>query len=120
MEIKGLNELNSTLNNMSNNFNEEASEKLDIIAKKLIKKVKLKTPVDTGKLRNSWMPKKTGELERVVYNNLHYAPHIEYGHRTRGGKSFVDGAYMLKKSVKEIEDEFEEELSILIENLWNE
>ena len=122
MEIKGLNELNKTLNNMSNNFDEEASEKLDIIAKKLVKKVKLKTPVamvNGGTLRRSWMPKKTGELERVVYNNVHYAPHVEYGHRTRGGKSFVNGVYMLKKSVKEIEKEFEEELLMLIENLWN-
>ena len=123
MEIKGLNGLTNTLNNMSNNFDDEASATLNKISQKLIAKVKLKTPIaekNGGTLRRSWRTKKKDDLTRVVYNNIHYAPHVEYGHRTRGGKSFVDGQYMLTKSVKEIEEEFDNELSILIENLWNE
>ena len=123
MEIEGLSGLTSTLNNMSNNFDDEASATLNKISQKLIAKVKLKTPVaekNGGTLRRSWRTKKKDDLTRIVYNNIHYAPHVEYGHRTRGGKSFVDGVYMLKKSVKEIEEEFDNELSILIENLWNE
>ena len=51
-------------------------------------------------------------------NSVHYASHIEYGHRTRGGKSFVDGVYMLEKSVKEIESELDKEFSIMIDNLF--
>ena len=123
MEIEGLSGLTSTLNNMSNNFDDEASATLNKISQKLIAKVKLKTPVaekNGGTLRRSWRTKKKDDLTRIVYNNIHYAPHVEYGHRTRGGKSFVDGQYMLTKSVKEIEEEFDNELSILIENLWNE
>ena len=58
MEIQGLDEFTKTLNNASNNFEKEASKKLDTIASKLIAKVKLKTPVDTGLLRRSWQPKK--------------------------------------------------------------
>ena len=118
MEIQGLNEFTKTLENASNNFEKEASKKLDIIASKLIAKVKLKTPVDSGLLRRSWQPKKINNLERLVFNNVKYASHVNYGHRTRGGKSFVDGVYMLEKSVKEIEQELDKEFSIMIDNLF--
>ena len=118
MEIQGLDEFAKTLNNASNNFEKEANKKLDIIASKLIAKVKLKTPVDSGLLRRSWQPKKISSLERLVFNNVSYGQFIEYGHRTRGGKSFIDGVYMLEKSVKEIETELDKEFSIMIDNLF--
>ena len=118
MNIHGLDNFIRTLNNASNNFDEEASKSLNKISQKLVAKVKLKTPVDSGVLRRSWRVKKDGDLARIVYNNVHYAPYIEYGHRTRGGKSFVDGQYMLGKSVKEIEKDLDKEFSIMIENLW--
>jgi HK97 gp10 family phage protein len=118
MNINGLDNFIRTLNNASNSFDEEASKRLNNISQKLVAKVKLKTPVDSGVLRRSWRSKKDGDLARIVYNNVHYAPYIEYGHRTRGGKSFVDGRYMLTKSVKEIESELNKEFSIMIENLW--
>ena len=121
MEIQGLNEFAKTLNNASNNFEKEANKKLDIIASKLIAKVKLKTPVakkNGGTLRRNWQPKKVSKLERIVYNNTSYGVHVEYGHRTRGGKSLVDGVYMLEKSVKEIESELDKEFSIMIDNLF--
>jgi hypothetical protein len=118
MEIQGLDKFTKTLNNASNNFEKEANKKLDIIASKLIAKVKLKTPVDTGTLRRSWQPKKVSNLERLVFNNVKYAQYVNYGHRTRGGKSFVDGVYMLEKSVKEIESELDKEFSIMIDNLF--
>ena len=122
MEIQGLNNFIRTLNNASNNFDEEATKTLNKISQKLIAKVKLKTPVGKvkgGTLRRSWRVKKDGDLARIVYNNVHYAPYIEYGHRTRGGKSFVDGRYMLTKSVQEIEETLTSEFSIMIENLFN-
>ena len=121
MNIQGLDNFIRTLNNASNSFDEEASKKLNNISQKLVAKVKLKTPVGKvkgGTLRRSWRVKKDGDLARIVYNNIEYGPHVEYGHRTRGGKSFVDGQYMLTKSVKEIESELDNQLSILIENLW--
>ena len=123
MEIQGLNRFIRTLNNATNNFDEEASKRLNNISQKLVAKVKLKTPVGKvkgGTLRRSWRVKKDGDLARIVYNNVEYGPHVEYGHRTRGGKSFVDGRYMLTKSVKEIEDTLTSEFSMMIENLFNE
>ena len=121
MEIQGLDEFTKTLNNASNNFEKEASKKLDSIASKLIAKVKLKTPVakkNGGTLRRNWQPKKVGKFERLVYNNTSYGVYVNYGHRTRGGKSFVEGVYMLEKSVKEIESELDKEFSIMIDNLF--
>ena len=73
MEVKGLDKFTKTLNNASNNFEKEANKKLDIIASKLIAKVKLKTPVDSGLLRRSWQSKKVNKLERLIFNNTHYA-----------------------------------------------
>ena len=118
MEIQGLDKFTKTLNKASNNFEKEASKKLDTIASKLVAKVKLKTPVDSGLLRRSWQPKRVSNLERIVFNNCKYASHVNYGHRTRNGKSFVDGVYMLEKSVKEIEQELDKEYSIMIDNLF--
>ena len=123
MEIQGLSNFIRTLNGARNNFDEEATRSLNKISQKLIAKVKLKTPVGNvngGTLRKSWRVKKDGELARIVYNNIEYGPYVEYGHRTRGGKSFVDGRYMLTKSVQEIEDSLTSEFSIMIENLFNE
>ena len=123
MKIEGLDKLVKTLNNSSKKFNSEASKSLDNVSSKLLRKVKLKTPVGKvkgGTLRKSWRVKKDGDLARIVYNKVHYAPHVEYGHRTRGGKSFVDGQYMLGKSVKEIEKDLDKEFSIMIDNLWKE
>ena len=118
MEIQGLDELIKSLDKSSSNYGKEAKKVLNIVGMKLKAKVTLKTPVDTGVLRKSWRYKTISENEGIVSNNVHYAPHVEYGHRARGGKSFIDGRYMLTKSVEEIESELDNQLSILIENLW--
>ena len=54
MEIQGLNNFIRILNNATNNFDDEANKRLNNISQKLVKKVKLKTPVDSGVLRRSW------------------------------------------------------------------
>ena len=118
MEIQGLDELIKSLDKSSSNYGKEAKKVLNTVGMRLKAKVTLKTPVDTGVLRKSWRYKTISENEGILSNNAHYAPHIEYGHRTRGGKSFVDGVYMLEKSVKEIEQELDKEFSIMIDNLF--
>lgn len=37
-----------------------------------------------------------------ISNDVEYAPYVEYGHRTRGGKGWVQGKFMLTISEKEI------------------
>ena len=118
MVIEGLDKLLNVLDSSIKGLDVEIPKRLSKVSSKLIRKVKLKTPIDSGVLKKGWRSKKDGDLARIVYNNVKYAPHVEYGHRTRGGKSFVDGRYMLEKSVKEIESELDKEFSIMIDNLW--
>ena len=118
MEIQGLNELIKSLDKTSSNYGKEAKKVLNKIGTRLKTKVSLKTPEDTGVLKKSWKYRTISENEGILSNNVHYAPHVEYGHRTRGRKSFVNGRYMLTKSVKEIESDIEKEFSIMIDNLW--
>ena len=40
--------------------------------------------------------------------------HVEYGHRTRGGKSYIEGAYMLKKTFEKTEEKFTNDLEKLL------
>ena len=53
------------------------------------------TPVDTGELRKSSIADlNAGEMGY----SAEYAPHVEYGHRTRGG-GYVQGQRFLQKNV---------------------
>lgn len=139
MKIEGLEDLEKVLTNSAEGFNEEAEKVIGRISNKIIRRAKLKTPVATkhgGTLKRSWHVKRPEQLVRVIYNDCEYAPHIEFGHRTRlgeGGKSnnpkykyrpksdgikFVEGRYMLTRSIEEVEKEIEEDLEIIIDNLW--
>lgn len=73
--------------------------RLDAVLKKNITEIYNRaksggTPVDTGQLRQSASVSMEGY--EMGYS-AEYAPHVEYGHRTRGG--FVTGKYYLKKNV---------------------
>lgn len=110
-----------SLQNSLDNFNSEREKFLNRVANKLLGKVKMRTPVgkiNGGTLRRSWQLKKISDAEREIINNVYYGQYLEFGHRTRGGKGFVKGRYMLTKSVEEIEREFESDLNIFMDNLW--
>ena len=119
MKIEGLNELIRSLDKSSENYEKEAKKALKEIGMRLKHKVSSKSPKDTGVLKKSWKYRTINSNEGIVSTNVKYAPYVEYGHRTRGGKSFVDGRYMLTKSVKEIEDTMTSEFSMMIEDLFN-
>lgn len=77
------------------------------VAVQLQGRVKEHTPVKTGHLRNEWhigdIVKRGNEYYIEVYNNVEYAEPVEYGHRTRGGGSFVKGAHMMELSLQEVQ-----------------
>ena len=113
-EINGLDNFIKNINNIQNNFNRD----LDNLIKKygvfLFTNTKKLTPVDTGQLRRSWQLKyKKGDLYIRLYNNEEYGLYVEYGHRTRGGKSYIEGAYMLKKTFEKTEKKFIKDLDKL-------
>lgn len=62
------------------------------------------TPVDSGELR-----KHTGICKDTFGYEEEYAPHVEYGHRTRGGR-YVSGQRFLQKNVKAQREIYEQDL----------
>lgn len=87
------------------------------LAAQLVKATKQKTPVGKypksahkvgGTLRRGWGSKGfkiPRGYERIVYNDVEYAPYVEYGHRiVCNGQTvgFVQGRHMFEKSVDEI------------------
>ena len=62
-----------------------------------------RAPVNTGHLRRSIrarLKEENGETVSKIGTNVDYAIHVEYGHRTRGGKSYVPGRYFLYGSLQ--------------------
>lgn len=99
-------------------------EKLINTAASIIQHVVPLTPVGEsrpgytgGRLRKAWELKRVSPKHILIYNNVHYGVHVEFGHRTRLGKSkygkdygntradgtpkisYVDGRYMLAEAV---------------------
>ena len=73
MIIQGLDKLLNILDSSIKGFDVEIPKRLSKVSSKLIRKVKLKTPVDSGVLKKGWRSKKDGDLVRIVYNNVKYA-----------------------------------------------
>lgn len=80
-----------------------------------------------GTLRREWTVgnvSKDGSTYRVeVLNPTEYAPYIEYGHRTRNHKGWVEGRFMLTLSEQEIKEDapriIEERLKRLLGECFN-
>ena len=114
-EIKGIDNFLKDINNIQNNFNEDLENLIKKYGVYLFTNTKKRTPVDTGQLRRSWQLKyKKGDLYIRLYNNTEYGLYVEYGHRTRGGKSYIEGAYMLKKTFEKTEEKFTNDLEKLL------
>ena len=114
-QIKGLDKFIISLNEMDDNFNRDLENLIKKHGVYLFTNTKKRTPVDTRKLRRSWQLKyKKGDLYIRLYNNTEYGLYVEYGHRTRGGKSYIEGAYMLKKTFEKTKKDFENDLEKLL------
>lgn len=92
--LSGLQDLESELNRL-NSVRFEAVVKKQ--ATEILNRARASggTPVDTGELRNS----SSADLNNgEVGYTAEYAPHVEYGHRTRNG-GYVQGQRYLKQNV---------------------
>lgn len=70
------------------------------------------TPVRTGELRISLS---ISPQTLTVGYTKEYAPHVEYGHRTRGG-GYVQGQYFLSRNVETQRPRFQADLLKALEN----
>lgn len=88
---------------------EAVEQKLYEMANRLNTTIKRNTPVDTGRLRNSFivgnLVKNGDEWYIEVGTNVEYSKHVEYGHRTHDHKRFVEGAHMVEISLRQLEQE---------------
>ena len=112
-EIKGIDNFLKGIDNIQNNFHGDLQRLIEKHGGILLRNTKMKTPVDTGQLRRSWELEK-GDLYVKLYNNVEYAQFVEFGHRTRGGKSYVEGVYMLKTSFEKTEEKFTNDLEKIL------
>ena len=111
-EIRGLDRFIISLNEMDDNFNSDLQKIVEKHGGKLLRNTKQRTPVDTGQLRRSWELEK-GDLYVKLMNRTSYGIFVEYGHRTRGGKSYVEGVYMLKTYFEKTKKDFNRDLDKL-------
>ena len=77
------------------------------LAERLLTSAVKRTIERTGHLKGSYRSSAVSPTGRgctaTVYNPVKYAPYVEYGHRTRGGRGWVQGKYMLTKATDEID-----------------
>lgn len=119
-KIKGIDNFLKDINNIQNNFREDLQKLIEKHGGILLRNTKMKTPVGQyndgrtgGTLRRSWELEK-GDLYVKLMNRVEYGIFVEWGHRTRGGKSYVEGVYMLKTSFEKTKKDFENDLEKLL------
>lgn len=103
-KINGLNEMEQDLLRIAMQMPKEEERILKTLAYRFERKVKLRTPLDTGNLRGKW---KVGSIKRTINgtsitvdNNTEYALMVEEGHRTQNG-GFVPGQHFTKISLEQ-------------------
>ena len=112
LEVHGVDELSAALRRLS-------SVRFDAVCEKNIAQVYERgkseggTPVDSSDLKESLAMTPAGEDSEAGYS-MEYAPHVEYGHRTRGG-GYVQGQRFLERNVKKQRAVFKKDLVKQIE-----
>ena len=88
----------------------------------LIGNVKFLTPVDTGRLRNSWARTQPSGDSVEVYNNTSYAPYVEFGHRQfvfgRDTGRITPGRFMLRDAVDKTAENFPADSQAVLRNIF--
>lgn len=98
------------LENLATDTPQKVEMTLKQVAEQTIKEVKEETPADTGQLRIGWHRENGEGLKQIIYNNVEYVNHVEYGHRVvyygKKTNSVVPGVFMLKKTMDKLEPVF--------------
>jgi len=122
--MEGFKEQAEKLGKIPDGLDSALEDFLNDVGSDWLSDTRVNTPVDSGELRRSMIfegaKKSTGGFEIAVSNNLDYAEHVEYGHRTRGGKGYVPGVHMMRDGQKGAEERISKELGALISEVEDE
>lgn len=94
-DFKAMKDLQEKIEKLSQvDFDRFYTEAAKEIATRLLSKVKKRTPVVYGSLRDAWailpIEKRGNQYIITVINGLEYASYVEYGHRQQPGR-FIPG-----------------------------
>lgn len=108
-KFEGLKDFKKSLDILGELIPKFFEECIKELSARLLAKTIARTPVDTGLLRRSWT---IGQIVHIpagieveIINPVEYAMYVEYGHRTRNHKGWVEGRFMLTISIDELERE---------------
>lgn len=118
-DISELEAFRDKLEKLSKNTDKIARTIIEDIALRTLRATDKRTPVGVytdgrtgGTLRKGWyvtdVVKVGGSYEVYLKNDTNYASFVEYGHRIRGHKSWVDGRFMMTISVDEVDRKVEQ------------
>ena len=120
--------LNKRLDELEKELPSAIDKFAGMAAEELLGEVKANTPVDSGRLRESWERAPVVDGKTEVGNPTEYVASVEYGHRQQVGryvpalgkrlkKPFVPGSKMLQRSISAFNDDFEEIAEAIMEEL---
>ncbi|MGL5962743.1 MAG: HK97 gp10 family phage protein [Cetobacterium sp.] len=122
MKTFGFEEVEKELQEIGKSFPKATEKFLRQQAQYLKGTVRKISPSVTGLLKSSWQVSRVVQgkkrLSIKVYNNVEYAPYVNYGHRIkRGGRmvGYIKGQFFLEKSLIELEKNQEK----LVSNIFN-
>lgn len=109
-DFKQFEKLKRNFEQLEKNLDDFMRQFLLEMALRAERRIKKRTPVDTGELRRGW---EVGEVQKVgdkyiveIINPVEYASFVEYGHRTGPDRrKWVEGRFMMTISMQEIERE---------------
>lgn len=128
VDVSDLKKLRDQLQGIVNDRDEIMRQLTNEIAARLLRRVKMRTPVGKttkthkgGTLRRGWRVgdiTKNGDIYEIeIVNNVEYAPYVEYGHRTANHKGWVRGRFMLTISEKEISSQVDKIIEKRLEKI---
>lgn len=122
VKIKGLSELVKVLDKAAIKVPDARRQFLAKEAGLVRGRTMKRTPVDTGLLRGSWKQTPANNQSVTIYNNVHYAPYVEFGHRVKVRGKFtgktVAGRRMLRSAIEESKASFKQDSEAILNSIF--
>lgn len=122
IKFEGVKELNAALKKIATDYPKERDKFLKIEAEQIKGRAKFHSPVDTGRLRNSWKSTQPSGGSVEIGTAVEYAMFVEWGHRVKIHGKFtgkvVEGSHMLRDAIDESKDNFQADAEKILQRLF--